>query len=642
MESNKALLQDPIKIGSMELHNRIVFPAIVTNFARPDGCVTDRLINYYSERAKGGAGLLITEGAYPDISGRRFPFMLGAEEKHEEGLARLAQAVHAAGGKIALQLLHAGRRALYEYAGCQPMGPSNIPAPGGEIPRAMDSADIEYIIDRYVCAIGRAQRCGFDGAEVHIAHGYLLNQFASAAINKRTDEYGGNIENRARMATEIVSRARKLVGKDFPILCKLNGNDYTRGGLIPQESAEIAMLLEKAGADAISVSGGISFSAEMVIQPAAVEDACHLSAAEIIKKKVTIPVGVVGRIQRPNIAEDIIANAKADYVCMGRALLADPELPRKVVEGHLDCVRPCILCMKGCTERESSGLPITCAVNAQVGREGYRAIEKSDKSQKIAVIGGGFAGLEAARVAAERGHSVTVYEVKERLGGQGYLASLPPHKADIALLITWLEAELKRLGVNIVTGYKVTADTVPDVDFAIVATGAVTNFPKITVEERDGKKTAQLVDAMEILEQNVKGKRIVVIGGGLVGCETGEKLAGDNDVTMVEMMPAFARDMEGKGRKVLLRELQEKGVNMLPSTAFVKISGDCVYLNRKGVLEIIQGIDMVVWATGRKSVRDIGKLLEEKGIAHAVIGDASEPRHILGAIHEAFDLAAEI
>lgn len=642
MEVKCSPLHSSFRIRGLEIENRIVFPAIVTNFARPDGCVTERLIEYYVERAKGGAGLIITEGAYPDISGRRFPFMLGAEEKHEEGLMALSSAVHAAGGKIVLQLLHAGRRALYEYAGCQPMGPGSIPAPGGEIPRAMEAEDIEYIIRRYVQAIDRARRCGFDGAEVHIAHGYLLNQFASPLINKRSDAYGGTTENRARFATEIVSRARPLVGDEFPILCKLNGNDYTKGGIIPEESAEIAVLLEKAGADAITVSGGISFSAEMVIQPAAVESACHLAAAEPIKRAVGIPVGVVGRIQRPELAESIVDEGKADFVCMGRALLADPYLPKKVFDGRSETVRPCILCMKGCTERESGGLPITCAVNACAGREKYRSIGKSHKPMRIAVIGGGFAGMEAARVAAERGHRVTVYEKSGRLGGQGYLASLPPHKGDIALLIDWLESELKRIGVCVLTGCAVNEDKLPDADLAIIATGSVTSFPPVTIEYVPGKTTAKLVDAMKILEQDVKGKKIVVIGGGLVGCETGEKLAGDNEVTMVEMMPAFARDMEGKGRKVLLRELQEKGVDMLSNTAFVKISGDSVYLNRKGVTEIVAGVDIVVWATGRRSLSELSKAFEEKGVPCAVIGDAAEPRHILGAVHEAFDLAVEI
>ncbi len=642
MEHNYPNLLSPLTIGNTIIKNRIVFPAIVTNYAKTNGDVSLRMINYYTERARGGAGLIITEGAYPHISGKRFPRMLGAEERNEESLKELTDTVHKAGGKIALQLLHAGRRAIYQYCGCQPLGPTALPAPKGEIPKEMTAEDIEYITNAYVDAIARAKRVGFDGVEVHIAHGYLLNQFASALINTRTDEFGGSTENRTRISCNIINRAREIVGNNFLILCKLNGNDYTMGGITPQESSKIASLLEKAGADAITVSGGLSYSAEMVIQPAAIKAACHLESAEIVAEAVKIPVGLVGRIQRPKLAEEILSDGKIDFICMGRALLADPFLPQKITKAEENQICPCIVCMKGCCERESTGLAITCAVNPRVGREKDFCIEASQEPKKVVVIGGGYAGMEAAKTAAECGHIVSLYEKGGRLGGQGYLASLPPHKEEINLLNQYLQNELERLGVKVNLNSEVIADNIPDVDCVILATGSLTGFPKITIEDVPGKITAALLDSLDVLEEDIEGKKAVIIGGGLVGCETAEKLAKDNEVIIVEMLPNLAGDMEAKGKKVLLNELESDGVTFFTSTKFLKIKGDSVWVECSGVVEKITEVDTVIWATGRKSVNNLADAVKSKGIDCTVIGDALAPRHILAAIHDGFNAALDI
>ena len=427
-----AAVFSPIKIKNLLLKNRIVFPPMATWYATSFGEVTPRLISYHRERAAGGVGLNFVEFTVIDPHGKLDPHMLGAyDDAQVPGLKALAQAVHDAGGKIALQISHAGRRARSSNnGGHRPWAPSPVAELGGEIPSEMNQTQIEFIQECFQKAALRAKRAGFDAVEVHCAHGYMIHQFLSPLSNRRTDRYGGNLENRSRFALETVACVRQAVGDEFPLFCRVSGDEFIDGGSSLEEAKVFAKSLERAGADCIDVSAGVYETAERTVPPMAMDRGCNIGLAREIKPHVNVPVIGVGRIKTLEEAEAILQDGAADLVAMGRALIADPELLQKAREGGN--IRPCIACNQGCIERLYHGLPITCLVNARTGRE-YQipSLSRTPTVKKIAVIGGGPGGLEFSRVAAERGHKVTLFEKEVQLGGRLRIASIPPKKGEI-------------------------------------------------------------------------------------------------------------------------------------------------------------------------------------------------------------------
>ncbi|MEM3726324.1 MAG: NADH:flavin oxidoreductase, partial [Candidatus Bathyarchaeia archaeon] len=395
-------LFEPFQIGTMKLKNRIVMPPMGTNFSNEDGTVTQRLTNYHVERAKGGVGLIIVEGAYVEPRGKGSIKQLGVDHDNKiPGLRDLVTAVKANGAKVALQLFHGGRQSHSSIIGTQPVSASEVPCRlTGETPRALTTSEIEELVEVFAEAARRVKEAGFDAVEIHGAHGYLINQFLSPLTNKRTDKYGGDVKKRARFLLEILERIREKVGESYPVLCRINGDDYIEGGIKLEEAKIIAKMLEDGGVDALHISGGIYDSPiPVTTAPMALPHGVMVHLAAGIKKVVNVPVIAVGRLDDPKLAEEILQQGKADLVSMGRALLADPYLPKKIADGALDEINPCIACDE-CIGRLFFNEDIACTVNAALGREEEYRIEKAKVRKRVLVVGGGPAGMEAARVSA--------------------------------------------------------------------------------------------------------------------------------------------------------------------------------------------------------------------------------------------------
>jgi 2,4-dienoyl-CoA reductase-like NADH-dependent reductase (Old Yellow Enzyme family)/thioredoxin reductase len=564
---------------------------------------------------------------------------LGAyDDAQIPGLKALAQAVHEAGGKIALQMSHAGRRARSVHNGeHRPWAPSPIAELGGEIPIEINQAQIDYLQQCYQNAALRAKRAGFDAVEVHCAHGYIIQQFLSPLSNRRTDQYGGSLENRARFAMHTVVRVREAVGDDFPIFCRVSGDEFIDGGSRLDETKIFARLLEEAGADAIDVSAGVYESAERTVPPMAMERGCNIYLAREIKPHVNIPVIGVGRIKTLDEAETILQEKSADLVAMGRALIADPELLKKARTGGN--IRPCIACNQGCIERLYHGYAIACMVNARAGRE-YQvpSLGKAPIPKKIAVVGSGPAGLEFARVASERGHKVTLFEKDAELGGRFRIAATPPKKGEIKGYIDYLIRAVQELGVEIKTGVFIRAEDLVGMqqfDEVVIAAGAM----PISLPVREGKFSVAFAE--DVLQNKVSlGSKVVVIGGGMVGCETAEWLAEAGKQTMiVEQLPQLANDVEIRTRKLLLNRLQARKVDVMCHTRVESLEKDKVICSQGGVRFDIEGIDAVVFALGYKANGQLAQAQSKK--AHK-IGDCAQPGNALAAIHEGFQLALEM
>lgn len=649
----------PVRIGSMELRNRIVMPPMVTLFGGVDHEVTDRLVNYHVERAKGGVGMIIVESADVHPLGVRPTPRLGLFKDHFiTGLNRLVENVKAYGAKIGIQMSHPGRQAKWVGEGLNPVAPSPIMcpiagrAPDAKPPRELSVREIEDLVEKFSEGALRAKKAGFDLVEVHGGHGYLINQFMSPHTNKRTDHYGGNLEGRMRFPLEILRAIRNKVGKDFPVSFRINGEDYVEGGLKLKETKLIARMLEKEGASVLHVSGSMAESilsdpTKMCsVQPMCVPRGCFVRLAQGIKQTVNIPVIAVGRINDPILADEIIRDGKADFVSMGRALIADPELPIKTKEGRLEEIRNCIACNR-CENRMKETLSIKCTVNPDVGREKEYRIEKTHSPKKVLVVGGGPAGMEAARVATLRGHRVSLYEKGIKLGGQLLLASKPPFKYEIESLTPYLSTQLNKLNVKVILNAEVKAETIEGLkpDILILATGSNPLVPPIP-----GVEARHVITARQVLNNGIGvlkgGEHVIVVGGGMVGCETAEFIweesKGKRRVSIVEMLGDLASDVDPGEREFLLQRLKEKGIQSYLNMKLDEIQTDGVIaVDKESERHFIKG-DLIILAMGAKSEQDLASSLERKGIHFYTIGDCQSPRRIFEAIHEAAHIAREI
>jgi 2,4-dienoyl-CoA reductase-like NADH-dependent reductase (Old Yellow Enzyme family)/thioredoxin reductase len=626
----------------MELRNRIVMSPMVTQYASKEGYVTDRSRNYYAARALGGVGLIIVEATYVDKSGQAFANQLAIDDdKFIPGLGSLVRAIHKEGAKAAIQLYHAGRLVKSELTGRQPVGPSSVASPGRETPKELSVEEIRKIVILFADAALRAQRAGFDGVEIHGAHGYLIDQFLSRSSNKRQDFYGDGLGNRARFLIEILKAVREKVGRDFPVWCRINGREYgVAEGTTLEESMQIARMAQDSGADAIHVSASGPQSPIVLTTPTFVP-AVIVDLAEEIKKVVRVPVIAVGRIT-PETGEMILAERKADLIAIGKGLLADPNLPAKWASGRLEDITPCIVCM-GCRDDlySSSVLGIRCQVNAALGKETESQILPAKKPKRILVIGGGPAGMEAARVAALRGHQVVLYERRSRLGGQLIQAAIPPHKDRIESLIRYLQTQLRKLGVRIELGKEATPATMEEIkpEAAVFATGIRAMAPEIP-----GLSQAHVVQAGDVLEGMVEvGKRVVVIGGEVVGCEAAEFLAEKGKkVTVTRRGPEMAMKVEAILRPLFLQRLLEKGVTLLTDIRYNEVIPQGLVVTAKDDKRRVIEADTIVLAVG--SIPDRALYQEIKGKAPEVylVGDCVEPRKIRDAISDGYRIGLKI
>ena len=525
-EKHDKSIFSPIKIGNLELTNRLVMAPMAVHLTPTTGELNELTERYFLERAKGGVGLIMVPGtgwtridaAHPTVSYGQVPFY---KEERKEGHRRLVAALKETGVKVGIQLNHRGRQAPDKFFDHSPVGPSPIPwSPRAKTPQVLSIAEIENLIERYGKAAANAKEVGFDLVEVHGAHGYLISNFLSPNSNQRQDEYGGDFKGRTKFLLEIVKRIKDEVGSNFTISVRINGSDFVKGGLTIEDSIKVASLLEASGVDLISVSAGVNGSYPLTIAPFYTEKACFISLSEEIKRVVTIPVLVTGRIDELELAQSILRQEKADLIGIGRPLLADPHLPLMWMESRENDVRKCIGC-NYCIDAYWKGEG-GCAVNPDMGREKEFEIKPVEKSKDIWVIGAGLAGMEAAWRAAMRGHSVSLFEEEKEMGGQWILASTPPFKKHFLSLLDSLSHKLKRSGVKIFLGKKIDEQAVQqgNPDVVIIATGAEPEALTI-----DGLKEREQISAWDVLKGNIpSGEDILVIGGGAVGLEVAHLL----------------------------------------------------------------------------------------------------------------------
>ena len=639
MEHKLERLFEPINIGLVRLKNRLVMAPMGTNYADNQGKVTPQQIAHYAERARYGVGMVTVEVTGVSATGKILTHQLGAHnDDFVPGLTKLARAIKEHDCRAALQLHHGGRRARSKLnGGAIPIAPSTIPCVGttktytSQVPKELTAGEIETIVEEFANAALRAKIAGFDAVELHGAHGYLIAQFLSPISNKRTDKYGGTLENRTRFATEIIARIKDKVGDDYPVLIKLSIDEYLAGGLTTDDTSIIAKILQHAGVDAIIASAGhtgaIAEGFYRSCPGASFPRGCHVHLAEAINKAVSIPVGAIGRINDPILAENILREGRADLIYMGRALLADPELPVKAMQEKFEDIRTCIacsICNKTMWEEEN----MRCAVNAAQGKEETYQIVASKKPKKVLVVGGGPAGMEAARVASLRGHRVFLYEKQKQLGGQLLLAAIPPHKDEIPNFVRYLTTQIRKLGVNIEVGKEVTPETVKQLgpDVVIVATGSIPGVPEIPGLDYEN---VVLADDVMTGKTQVKDTAVVILGGGIVGCETGELLAAKGiRVTIVRRRPEIAEGMEETARLLLKKRLTQYGATILTGARVQRITHEGVVLENGSEIKA----STVVLAAGRKADSALTQSLKDTVPEIYAIGDCVQPRMIIDAI----------
>lgn len=635
-------LCQPIMIGQMRLKNRMVMPPMVVRYASDDGYVTDCSRRYYEARAKGGVALVILEASYIHPAGQLLPNEHGiSDDKFIPGLSQLVEAIHRHDAKAAVQLVHAGRVVNPQTTGVQPVAPSAIPAPGGETPRELTPGEITEIINLFVQAALRAKRAGFDGVEIHGAHGYLIDQFISPASNHRQDAYGGSTENRARLLINVIKAVKEAVGPNYPVWCRINGQEYgVDGGETLDQAKEVACLAEASGAVAIHVTATGPASpvnpTSAVFTPAPI---AHLAAG--IKQVVRVPVIAVGKMTAA-AGEEILATGKADLIAFGRALFADPELPNKISSGKIEDIRPCILCML-CRDdlRYNPVVGLRCSVNATMGKEGVQQITPAEKPKKVLVVGGGPAGMEAARVAALRGHQVSLWEKETKLGGQLIAAAVAPHKDRIQALTAYLSIQLKNLGVSVELGREATAASIARLapDATVIASGSSKLTPEIP-----GLAKVRTAAATAVLEGKAKvGKRVVIIGAELVACEVAEFLAQQKRrVTMVRRGPEVALKIGPSVRAPLLKRLKDQGVTMLTGVTYHEATEQGLTITTKEGQRKTLEADTIVLAAGAVPNQGLYQEIKNKITATYAIGDCVAPRNIHEAISEGYHTALTI
>jgi len=630
-------LLSPISIKSLELENRAVMPPMGTNLSK-DSMVSEENLAYMSRMARGGAGLIITEIACVHPSGSIGKGHLGVyDDKFIPGLKKMAQAVHDAGTKTALQLHHAGRESIELLLKGEAIGPSAVPSlVYRKTPREMTLEDIRMIIESFGKAAVRAQEAGFDAVEIHGAHGYLLTQFLSAISNKREDAYGGSFKNRARFMIEVVTEVRKSVGDDFPVSLRISADEFIKTGYTVDDVLTILPDLVNAGVDILHASVGTHGS------PGGVTSASpeyapgwNVPAAKKIKEATNIPVIAVGRFSDPAIADEVIARGDADFIAFGRQQLADPDYLLKAREGRTEDIRKCIACNQGCIERLmlEPGTSVRCAINPETGQELLYPSKPAEKSKNVWVIGAGPAGLTAAYEAKRLGHTVSLFEKQEKAGGQLHFASKAPFKNIYGEWIEWLIGQVEKAGVTIQTQTEVTEAMIEEgqPDTVILAIGGDKIIPDIP-----GLDLPWVCDAWQILGSSVKpGKNVVVVGGGLIGMETADFLSDKGArVTLIEMLDKSPVTRFTSHGYMLHKRLRDTGCKICLKTALKSIQEQSIIVQIDGQQEEISPVDQLVLAVGMKPRNTLKPFLKEKKIQHYVVGDAQEVRRIIEATDE--------
>ena len=679
MEKKPTLLARPGKIGTMELKNRLIMPAMCTNYTY-QGHFTDAAVHYYGLRAKGGVGLIIIEAAAIDYPiGRSVINCSISSDDYIASHRKLTDSVHAGGAKIALQIMHSGRQTSIENAGTQPLSCSSMASAeslGYATPREMTLYECRKTLRQFGEGALRAKKAGYDAVEAHFAHGYMLSSFLSPFINKRKDEYGG-MEGGLKFCCEVVQEIKKTCGQDYPVICRINGDDfYPSGGVTSVDSRMISVALEKAGADMINVSSGLRESNHRLHdQTMASPRGSWIYMAEGIKKTVKIPVAVAKRISE-DMVEGILEKNQADFVCIGRPHISDPDYAKKILSGNPDDILPCIWCCQGCFDVLWMLYPTTCLTNPAAGLGDEKSLDQYEPAavkKKVMVVGGGPAGEEAALIAARRGHEVTLYERAATLGGAYRLASTSPTKAETERFFVFMERALPNAGVKLVMNTDVTPELVDQVqpDVVILATGADPAIPakipgvdgKNIVSARDimsGKATVGnkvVIWTCSYMCSYTCGAKVAPIEGDLTGTnykysyaccagyaavDTAEYLASQGKlVSIVTEREDVVPGMGYTSRNYLIKRFYPANIRVCSSAKVKEVAENGVVIEKAGV-EFLLDADNVVISVGERSNKSLAKALEGKVKELYQVGDGAKVGNAMKAIESAYKLALEI
>jgi 2,4-dienoyl-CoA reductase-like NADH-dependent reductase (Old Yellow Enzyme family)/thioredoxin reductase len=624
------LLFEPITINGISLANRLVMLPMGSGMPGEEGFANEETIAYYRRRARGGVGMITVEASLvapgPSAIG---PELRLHDSKFIPDLARLVKAVKAEGVPIGIQLWHPGRQTNLG----EPVAPSPIPlSPRTPVPRELSHADIQELVEQYGSAALRCREAGFDFVEIHAAHCYLPCEFLSSLVNQRSDEYGGDLRGRARFLLEIVDSVRQTCGDDYPVFCRLTGTDGVDGGFDIDESVQVAAWLVEHGVSCLSVSAGTWHTLHLSMPPMSMPRGLLLPLAAQIREAVSVPVIAAGRLDDPEIAERALADGAADLVGIGRGLIADPDWPRKVHDDRRTEITPCIAC-NACLDLISHAGQIRCAVNPEVSRELDWEIAQTAARRRVMVIGGGPSGLEAARIARLRGHTVSLWERDPRLGGKLDVASRAPSKQEVLKFRDHQERVLSHLDVEVHLGSEVDVVTVDaeDPDVVIIATGAAPLRPPIP-----GVEGPNVIDAQRLLlglESVKPGERVTIIGGSATGLETAEMLSvAGCEVTVIEMLPSVGRGIELVTRRRLVQDLRARGIGILTSCRVVSIDDDRARFEQLDGTPGVVEFDRVALAIGWiPRGADLADSLGSR--PHVIVGDALRPADFVAAIN---------
>lgn len=633
-------LFSPIRFGNVTSKNRLLMSAMSINFGVDEsGRVTRQLNEYFAARARGGAGMMLVGGGAVHPTGLELPHLPALwEDGCIPALKRMVEAVRPYDTRFGVQLMHGGRQSYHEGK----VAPSAIAAPAvvKGVPRELSTEDILELVNSFGDAARRCRESGFDFIEIHAAHGYLINQFLSPNSNQRKDAYGGSFENRTRFLLELIEDIEKKAGADFPVGVRINGNDYIENGWEMTEALRLARILEKKDVSYLHVSAGVYGSRELTIPSMYVEQGCFVHLAQAVKAVVSIPVVAVGRIKTPDLAERILRERKADAVAMGRALLADPELPNKSAAGNSEQIRPCIGCCLGCIHAVLALEPGGCVVNPEVGRE-YLLKDRKPAAlkKKILVVGAGPSGLAAGRAAALEGQRVLVCEEKGRAGGLLRLGAKAPGRSEAAEILDFFISELERLRVEVRLNTPFSAELLRffDPQAVVLAAGSL---PEMPIVKGLFRTSLQLCTVIDVFEEKVPvGENVIILGGGQSGLLLADFLAERGKrVAVLNRRPHFAEEMSSNDRFYLRERLKRESITLFKKVSALEFLSGEVHFKTDGRKELLSGFETVVIAEAMAPVRDARKLLKDfKGEVH-IIGDVKSPRNLMFCISEAEEL----